>query len=416
MKVYLVGGAVRDQLLNLAIADRDWVIVGADPQTLLKQGYQQVGKDFPVFLHPKTQEEYALARTERKIGSGYTGFDCYAAPDVTIEQDLQRRDLTVNAIAQAEDGSLVDPYHGVDDLNQRILRHVSDAFTEDPLRVLRVARFAARYHWLGFTVAPETLQLMQQIAESGELTELTAERVWTETEKALNSRSPQVYFDILRQCGALAVLFPEIDCLFGVPAPAKWHPEIDTGIHTLMVLTQISSLTKEVDCRFAALCHDLGKGLTPSELWPHHPNHGEAGVPLIEAICQRFRIPNHIRDLARLAARYHDQIHVIARLSAAELVSLFDGLDGWRKPERIIQLALISEADARGRQGLEQQAYPQGDFFRQAFEIASQVSVKPIVEQGFKGPDIRQKLTEQREQALAIWRQQQTLMPLPESL
>lgn len=224
MKVYLVGGAVRDQLLNLAIADRDWVIVGADPQTLLKQGYQQVGKDFPVFLHPKTQEEYALARTERKIGSGYTGFDCYAAPDVTIEQDLQRRDLTVNAIAQAEDGSLVDPYHGVDDLNQRILRHVSDAFTEDPLRVLRVARFAARYHWLGFTVAPETLQLMQQIAESGELTELTAERVWTETEKALNSRSPQVYFDILRQCGALAVLFPEIDYLFGSPCPGKMAP------------------------------------------------------------------------------------------------------------------------------------------------------------------------------------------------
>lgn len=410
MKVYLVGGAVRDQLLGLPISDRDYVVVGTTPEVMLAQGFQQVGKDFPVFLHPKTHEEYALARTERKIGAGYTGFSCYSAPDVTIEDDLLRRDLTINAIAQSESGEIVDPFHGVNDLDSRILRHVSDAFSEDPLRVLRVARFAARFFEQGFTIAPETLALMQTMATTGELSHLTAERVWTETEKALKSNSPQVYFDVLRQCGALAVLFPEIDALFGVPAPEKWHPEIDTGIHTLMVMNVISSLSNDVDIRFAALCHDLGKALTPPEVWPSHPNHGEAGIPLIDTLCARLKAPTTARDLARLAARFHDKIHVINKLTAAELVAIFDGLDSWRKPERIEQLSLISEADAKGRLGLEQQPYPQGIYFRQAFAIAQAVEVRPIVEQGLKGPEIRQELTRQRIEAVASWQRQQKIM------
>ncbi|EKT58166.1 multifunctional CCA addition/repair protein [Providencia burhodogranariea] len=407
MKIYLVGGAVRDELLGLPISDRDYVVVGSTPEAMLAQGYQQVGKDFPVFLHPKTHEEYALARTERKTGSGYTGFSCYSAPDVTIEDDLLRRDLTINAIAKDSQGQLTDPYHGVDDLNQRILRHVSDAFAEDPLRVLRVARFAARYAAQGFQIAPETLSLMQSMTTSGELEHLTAERVWAETEKALTSNAPQVYLEVLRQCGALAVLFPEIDNLFGVPAPAKWHPEIDTGIHTLMVLRMAAQLSQDINIRFAALCHDVGKGLTPKEVWPSHPNHGEVGIALIDNLCDRLKIPNNARDLARLTARYHDKVHVINRLSAIELIQLFDGLDSWRKPERVTQLSLISEADARGRGGLEQQAYPQGEFLRQAFSIAQAVSVKPIVEQGFQGPQIREELTRQRVENVEKWRLQQ---------
>lgn len=412
MKVYLVGGAVRDELLGLPVSDRDYVVVGSTPETMLAQGFQQVGKDFPVFLHPQTHEEYALARTERKTGAGYTGFSCYSAPDVTIEDDLLRRDLTINAIAKDDQGQLTDPYNGVDDLKARVLRHVSEAFAEDPLRVLRVARFAARYAEQGFHIAPETLSLMQTMTASGELTHLTAERVWAETEKALKSKSPQVYFEVLRQCGALAVLFPEIDNLFGVPAPAKWHPEIDTGIHTLMVLRMAAQLSTDVDIRFSALCHDVGKALTPKTIWPSHPHHGEAGVALIDNLCDRLKIPNSTRELARLTARFHDKIHVINRLKAQELVQLFDGLDSWRKPERIAQLGVISEADARGRAGFEQQAYPQAEFFRQAFHVAQTVSVKPIVEQGFQGPKIREELTRQRIEQIEQWRQQQTLLPI----
>lgn len=412
MKIYLVGGAVRDELLGFPVSDRDYVVVGSTPEAMLSQGYQQVGKDFPVFLHPKTHEEYALARTERKIGSGYTGFRCYAAPDVTIEDDLLRRDLTINAIAKDTQGQLIDPYHGVDDLNNRILRHVSAAFSEDPLRVLRVARFAARYATHGFRIAPETLSLMQSMTASGELENLTAERVWVETEKALRSRTPQVYFEVLRQCGALRVLFPEIENLFGIPAPAKWHPEIDTGIHTLMALKIAATLSTDVDVRFATLCHDLGKALTPKEVWPSHPNHGEAGIPLIDNLCDRLKIPNSARDLARLTARFHDKIHVINRLTATEIIQLLDGLDSWRKPERVPQLSLISEADARGRAGLEQQPYPQGEFLRQAFVIAQAVNVKPIVEQGFKGLQIREELTRQRIEQVEKWRQQQLLLPI----
>ncbi|HEI7949211.1 TPA: multifunctional CCA addition/repair protein [Proteus mirabilis] len=404
MKIYLVGGAVRDQLLNLPVKDKDWVVVGATPETLLQQGYQQVGKDFPVFLHPDTHEEYALARTERKSGSGYTGFTCYAAPDVTLEDDLQRRDLTINAIAYSAKGEYIDPYHGIDDIHAKLLRHVSDAFSEDPLRVLRVARFAARFAPLGFTIAPETMSLMQEMTNSGELNALTAERVWKETEKALHSQAPQVYFEILHQCGALKILFPEINALFGVPAPKKWHPEIDTGIHTMMVLAMASRLTDDIAVRFSALCHDLGKGVTPVENWLHHHGHGPAGVPLVEALCQRYRIPNQIRDLAKLAAKYHDHLHRIEKMRPSKIIRLFDAIDAWRKPERIDQLAIISEADARGRQGAENLPYPQGIFFRQAFKIANQVDVKSIVSRGLKGSAIREALTKQREVAIIEWK------------
>nr|WP_249220914.1 multifunctional CCA addition/repair protein [Serratia rubidaea] len=400
----MVGGAVRDSLLELPVVDRDWVVVGATPEQLLAQGYQQVGKDFPVFLNPQTHEEYALARTERKSGHGYTGFTCYAAPDVTLEEDLLRRDLTINAIAQTTEGELLDPYHGVQDLNARVLRHVSAAFGEDPLRVLRVARFAARFAHLGFTIAPETAALMRQMADSGELAALTAERVWKETEKALQSRSPQVYFQVLRDCHALGVLFPEIDALFGVPAPEKWHPEIDTGIHTLMTLAIAARLSPETDVRFSALCHDLGKGLTPKEYWPHHHGHGPAGVRLVEAMCQRLRVPNPLRDLAKLVAEYHDLIHTVNKLRPETLLKLFDAIDVWRKPQRLEQIILTSEADARGRTGFEEQPYPQGDYLREAYRIASDVSVKEVVASGLQGPAIREEVQRRRRQALANWK------------
>ncbi|MEQ9919314.1 multifunctional CCA addition/repair protein [Pectobacterium brasiliense] len=407
MKIYLVGGAVRDSLLGLPVTEKDWVVVGATPENLLEQGYQQVGKDFPVFLHPVSRDEYALARTERKSGKGYTGFVCHAAPDVTLEQDLLRRDLTINAIARTERGDLIDPYHGRRDLENRVLRHVSDAFSEDPLRVLRVARFAARFAHLGFQIAEETMVLMQKMAHEGELAYLTPERVWKETEKALGTSSPDVYFQVLRDCGALAVLFPEIDNLYGVPAPAKWHPEIDTGIHTMMTVAMAARLSPEIDVRFATLCHDLGKGLTPPELWPRHHGHGPAGVKLVEALCQRLRVPNPIRDLAKLVAEYHDLVHTVQVLQPKTLLKLFDAIDVWRKPQRLEQLALTSEADARGRAGFEENPYPQGDYLREAFRIASQVSSADVVADGFKGIDVRNELARRRIRALADWKAQQ---------
>jgi tRNA nucleotidyltransferase (CCA-adding enzyme) len=407
LKIYLVGGAVRDSLLGLPVTEKDWVVVGATPEELLVQGYQQVGKDFPVFLHPVSHDEYALARTERKSGKGYTGFVCHAAPDVTLEQDLLRRDLTINAIARTEQGDLIDPYHGRRDLENHVLRHVSDAFSEDPLRVLRVARFAARFAHLGFQIAEETMALMQKMAHEGELAYLTPERVWKETEKALGTSSPDVYFQVLRDCGALAVLFPEIDNLYGVPAPAKWHPEIDTGIHTMMTVAMAARLSPEIDVRFATLCHDLGKGLTPPELWPRHHGHGPAGVKLVEALCQRLRVPNPIRDLAKLVAEYHDLIHTVQVLQPKTLLKLFDAIDVWRKPQRLEQLALTSEADARGRAGFEDTPYPQGDYLREAFRVASQVSSAGVVADGFKGIDVRNELTRRRTQALADWKAQQ---------
>jgi tRNA nucleotidyltransferase (CCA-adding enzyme) len=407
VKTYLVGGAVRDALLNLPVKDKDWVVVGASPEEMLSQGYEQVGRDFPVFLHPETHQEYALARTERKSGSGYTGFVCYSAPDVTLEQDLQRRDLTINAIAQDEQGRLYDPYGGKADLDQRLLRHVSAAFNEDPLRVLRVARFAARFAHLNFVVAEETQALMRWMAESGELNTLTPERVWKETEKALETRNPQVYFQVLRDCGALAVLFPELDNLYGVPAPAKWHPEIDTGIHTLMTLAIAAQLSPDIAVRFATLFHDVGKALTPPEKWPSHHGHGPAGVPLVAAVCQRLRVPNAIRDLALLVTEFHDLVHTVERQSAETLVALFDRIDAWRKPQRVEQIALTSEADARGRTGFESNAYPQGDYLRHAFEVVLSVSTREVVAAGFKGMEVREELNRRRIAALEQWKQQQ---------
>ncbi len=407
LKIYLVGGAVRDKYLGLPVTDRDWVVEGATQEELLAQGFQQVGKDFPVFLHPQSKEEYALARTERKSGHGYTGFTTYFSPDVTLEQDLLRRDLTINAMAESADGTLVDPYHGMNDLNQRILRHVSDAFGEDPLRVLRVARFAARFAHLGFQVAEETMALMSRMAASGELENLTPERVWRETEKALGSQSPQVYFQVLRDCGALAILFPEIDRLFGVPAPEKWHPEIDTGVHTLMTLAIAARLSPEIDVRFAALTHDIGKGLTPPGLWPHHHGHGPLGVKLVDEMCRRLRIPNPIRDLAKLVAEYHDQIHTVEKLRPVTLLKMFDAIDVWRKPERLEQIILTSEADARGRAGWEENPYPQGDYLRAAWNVANAVSVRQVVEEGFQGQAIRDELQARRLNALSDWKAQQ---------
>ncbi|ACS84640.1 multifunctional CCA addition/repair protein [Musicola paradisiaca] len=408
MNIYLVGGAVRDNLLERPVTERDWVVVGATPEAMLQQGYQQVGRDFPVFLHPETKEEYALARTERKSGHGYTGFVCQATPDITLEEDLLRRDLTINAIAQDDAGRLIDPYGGQQDLQDRILRHVSDAFSEDPLRVLRVARFAARYAHLGFHIAEETLTLMQMMTRAGDLDYLTPERVWKETEKALGTDAPQVYFQVLRDCGALAVLFPEIDRLYGVPAPARWHPEIDTGIHVMMSLSMAARLSPDIDIRFAVLCHDVGKGLTPQALWPRHHGHGPAGVPLVQALCQRLRVPNAPRDLACLVTEYHDLVHTVQILRPQTLLKLFDAIDVWRKPQRLEQLIISSESDARGRAGFEQNPYPQGDYLREAFRIASQVTSAEVVAAGFRHGAIREEMHRRRHQALENWKASQS--------
>ncbi|ROQ28760.1 multifunctional CCA addition/repair protein [Gallaecimonas pentaromativorans] len=396
MNCYLVGGAVRDELLGFEVHDRDWVVVGETIEAMKKNGFEQVGRDFPVFLHPKTHEEYALARTERKKGSGYTGFEVSASPDVTLEEDLIRRDLTINAMAKAEDGTLIDPYGGKRDLDNRLLRHVSDAFVEDPVRVLRLARFAARFAHLGFTVAPETQALLQTMAASGELDALTPERVWKELEKALNTPSPQVFFEVLRACGALEVLFVELANLFGVPAPEKWHPEVDTGIHTLLVLAQAAKLTTDIEVRFAALCHDFGKGLTPPEKWPSHHGHGQSGLPLIKSFCERFRVPNGCRDLALLVSDLHCQVHTAFELRAATLIRLFDKLDAWRKPERVEKLVLACIADIRGRTGFEQHPYPQADWVRRCFNAARTVDVKAIVAQGLKGPAVGEAVNRAR--------------------
>ncbi|MCH1925375.1 multifunctional CCA addition/repair protein [Shewanella sp. C32] len=396
MQFYLVGGAVRDQLLGLAIKDRDHLVVGATVEQMLAKGYRQVGKDFPVFLHPKTQEEYALARTERKTGRGYGGFTVDASPEVTLEEDLLRRDLTINAIAQDEHGQLFDPYGGQQDLQQRVLRHVSPAFVEDPLRVLRVARFAARYANLGFTVAPETMALMRELAESGELEALSAERLWQELERALNTPSPWVFIEVLRDCGALAHVMPEIDALFGVPQPAQWHPEIDTGIHTLMSLKCATQLSDDAQVRFATLLHDLGKALTPEELLPKHHGHGQAGQAPIRELCQRLRVPNEYRDLALLASDLHQDIHNLPQLKPSTVLRKLDQIDAWRKPHRVTQLISVCQADAQGRTGLENQPYPQGPLLQQIFDQTSAVDIKPILAAGYKGAEIKEQVAKIR--------------------
>ena len=406
MRVFLVGGAVRDQLLGLEVKDRDFVVINSTPEHMLAQGFNQVGKDFPVFLHPKTGEEYALARTERKQGIGYTGFSCYAGQDVSLEDDLARRDLTINAIAQSTDQQLIDPYGGQQDLERKILRHISPAFSEDPLRVLRVARFAARFAKLGFSIAEETLQLMANIAESGELQSLSPERIWTETEKALQTDSPQTYFQVLRDCGGLAALFPEVDNLYGVPAPKRWHPEIDTGIHTLMVVEQAALLSDSVAFRFACLVHDLGKALTPKSEWPSHKGHGMKGLSVIKKFCKRLKVPNDCRDLALLVSEHHTNIHSAFELRASTMVGIMDKCDAWRKPERFQQMLQCCVADSKGRTGFELLPYPTADYMWQAFQQALKVDIQEIIKEGFQGVEIRHKLNEQRIQQVQAFKEQ----------
>jgi tRNA nucleotidyltransferase (CCA-adding enzyme) len=397
MEIYLVGGAVRDALLNYPVSERDWVVVGATPEQLLAQGYQQVGRDFPVFLHPVSKDEYALARTERKQGHGYTGFEVHCDPAVTLEQDLQRRDLTINAMAQRPDGTIIDPYGGQRDLAHKLLRHVSASFVEDPLRVLRTARFAARYAHLGFSVAAETLSLMTAIVASGELAHLPAERIWVELERALGERDPQVFITVLRDCGALAALLPELDALFGVPQPAQHHPEIDTGIHTLMVLQQAAQLSPATDVRFAALLHDLGKGLTPEAQWPRHIAHEQRGLALVRAVCERLRTPNQYRELALQVCEYHLLCHQAPQLRGKTLLKLLRGTGALRQPARFEAFLLACEADARGRQGRETQAYPQADYLRRALATARSITAAGFVEQGLAGKALGDAIA--REQA-----------------
>jgi len=392
MKIYLVGGAVRDKLLGLPHKEKDWVVVGATPEEMLNLGYKQVGKDFPVFLHPETHEEYALARTERKTAPGYKGFEFHASIEVTLKQDLLRRDLTINAIAEDENGNIIDPYGGQQDLENRVLRHVSGAFSEDPVRILRVARFAARLAPQGFTVDKSTNELMRLMVNSGEVDALVAERVWKEMESALRTDEPQIFFTTLKDCEALQKLFPEIYNLFGVPQPEKHHPEIDSGIHTLMVLEQASKLTRDPVTRFAALMHDLGKGTTPKDEWPKHIEHEERGVPLINQLCDRYRIPNDYRELAIHAARYHLHCHRAMELRADTILKLFKNLDAFRKPDRFQQFLLACEADARGRKGLEESPYPQAEHLRSALAAASNVDTKSIAESGLEGKQIAEKV------------------------
>jgi len=403
MKVFEVGGAVRDSLLRRDIHERDWVIVGGSPEELLRLGYRPVGKAFPVFLHPQTGEEYALARTERKIGPGYHGFSFDTSAEVTLEEDLRRRDLTINAMARDQDGRLIDPHGGRTDLEARVLRHVSEAFAEDPLRILRVARFAARFAGMGFQVAPETLELMGKMVVAGEADALKAERVWQETETALAEPAPNIYFEVLRECRALAVVFPEIDALFGVPQPSRWHPEIDTGRHTLMALRAAASLTTSTAVRFATLTHDLGKAGTPRHLLPKHWGHEGRSVKMLEALCARLPVPRRYRELAEIVARCHGLAHRTEELRASTLYKLIEAVDGVRRPERFERFLLACEADARGRTGLEDRPYPQGDTLRQAREAASSVSVRDLTSetQGeAQGPRLGEALRQRRIEAI----------------
>ncbi|MFR0689508.1 multifunctional CCA addition/repair protein [Enterobacterales bacterium AE_CKDN230030158-1A_HGKHYDSX7] len=405
MQIYKVGGAVRDRLLGIPFSDTDWVVVGASADDMLAQGYRPVGADFPVFLHPKTGEEYALARTERKSGRGYGGFTFYASPDVTLEEDLIRRDLTINAMAEDNDGNVIDPYLGRKDLEARLLRHVSPAFAEDPLRVLRVARFAARYAPLGFSVAPETLALMRELSESGELEALTAERSWKEISRALMESRPDVFIQVLRDCGALAVLMPEVDALFGVPQPPQHHPEVDTGEHVLAVLRECARHNQPLSVRWACLVHDLGKGETREEDWPKHHAHEHLGLPLIDAINARFKVPRECQDLARLVGEYHTHCHRALELRPNTILELLQAFDVYRRPQRFEEFLAASEMDARGRHGLEDRAYPQADHLRGAAQAARAVAVQPLLEKGYIGAELGEALKRERLTALKAYKE-----------
>ena len=397
MKIYLVGGAVRDKLLGLDVTERDYVVVGATPQMMLDQGFEQVGKAFPVFLHPKTREEYALARKEVKTEKGYHGFECDASPQVTLEEDLMRRDLTINAIAEDEDGTLIDPYHGIQDIEHKVLRHVSEAFIEDPVRLLRVGRFLARYEQLGFHVHPTTIDLMQRMVQAGEVDHLVPERVWKEMEKALSEKKPLAFIHTLNETQALKKLFPELHRLYGVPQKAEYHPEIDTGVHIEMVLDVASHLTDDKEVRFAALLHDLGKGLTPKEEWPSHRGHEARGVKPIKDLCERFKIPNAYRDLAVLVSRFHLHVHRAFELKPSTIVELFENLDLFRKPKRLEKVLLACQADYQGRRGFTQRPYPQADYLRKAYEAALSVSAKEVIQgKEYPGDVIKEKVHQAR--------------------
>lgn len=376
MKTYVVGGAIRDELLGLPVVDRDHVVVGATPEEMVELGFRPVGRDFPVFLHPETHEEYALARTERKTAPGYHGFVFHASPEVSLEQDLARRDLTINAIAKDEDGTLVDPYGGRQDLEARVLRHVSPAFAEDPVRILRVARFAARF--ADFVIAPETLVLMRRLVTEGEVDHLVAERVWQELAKGLMEARPSRMFESLRQCGALIRLLPELEALFGVPQRADFHPEVDTGVHTLMVADMAARLGLPLPARFAALSHDLGKGVTPPQVLPRHTGHEAMSVALLGPLCDRLRVPSDCRDLARLVAMFHGDIHRARELKPSTMVRVIEQCDALRRPERFNQALAACECDYRGRLGFDELPYPQADLWRSALEAARAVDAGAI--------------------------------------
>ncbi len=399
MQVYLVGGAVRDHLLGHPYHEKDYVVVGATPEQLLAQGFQPVGKDFPVFLHPETKDEYALARTERKSGHGYHGFEFHTDPSVTLEQDLIRRDLTINAMAMDNDGNVYDPYGGQQDLCNKVLRHVSDAFVEDPLRVLRIARFAARYHALGFVVAPETLLLMQELAESGELNALTPERVWKETSRALMEAHADVYFETLRTCGALKVLFPELDALFGIPQRPEYHPEIDCGVHTMMSLQQACRANYSLDVRFAVLLHDLGKALTPADELPRHIMHEERGIRPVTEVCDRLRVPTNTKQLALAVCKEHLKCHQALSLKPGTLWRLLQRLDVLRRPERVEAFVQACECDSRGRLGLEDRDYPQASYILEAIQVVRSIKAQDLPAD-VQGPDIGEMLIERRIKAI----------------
>lgn len=397
---YLVGGAVRDQLLKRSVHERDWVIVGATPEQLEAKGYRAVGKDFPVFLHPKTQEEYALARTERKTGKGYTGFVFHATPEVTLEEDLKRRDLTINAIAQDQEGNLIDPFNGQADLKARVLRHVSPAFAEDPVRILRVARFYARFKDLGFSIADETLELMRNMVQAGEVDALVPERVWQECYKALKETHPEAFIQALRECGALAILFPELDNLYGIPNPEKWHPEIDSGIHTEMVLQQAAQLTDDPKIRFSALVHDLGKACTPKDKLPSHPGHGVSGIPLVKVLCDRYKVPRDYRELAVLVSQWHIECHKFVELRPQTVLKILNQLDAFRRPDRFEAFLIACEADARGRTGFEDRSYPQAQYWKTVRQAAADIDIKTLVEQGYQHEALGEEIQKLRLNAI----------------
>lgn len=398
MKTFRVGGAVRDALLGLPVNDTDWVVVGATPEEMIEAGYLPVGKDFPVFLHPETREEHALARTERKTGRGYHGFAFHAAPDVTLEQDLARRDLTINAIAQAGDGALIDPYGGQQDLRRKVLRHVTDAFREDPVRILRVARFAARFH--EFEVAPETLELMRAMVADGEADHLVPERVWQELARGLMEDHPSRMFEVLRACGALARILPEVERLWGVPQRADYHPEVDTGVHNMMVLDMAARLQAPLPVRFACLTHDLGKGTTPPDILPKHIGHEIRSAKLLQTLCNRLRVPNECRELADVVAREHGNVHRSGEYGPGATVRLLERCDAFRKPQRFEQVLLACECDARGRLGLEERPYPQRDRLLAALSAARAVDTRAVAaraqELGMSGDAIGERIHEAR--------------------